>query len=181
MRRIAFAIAIAALSVNACSGPAESPTSPSLATAPGVQVRSAAGPVDARPLDAPDASAVNAVEPAAAINLSGVWRGTVKDGSEIIPVDFKLTHTGKTIVGPLTKPKIPGFNATLTLTEKSISGVKRTYTASLKIIVKTDKCPTSTRPGTMVIDTTKKTLTGSVAGKNTDCIKRTVTFNLKKV
>jgi len=183
MHRIAFTVVVvAAIAADACSGRSEGPISPSQTNAPTVNVRSAAGPLDAVPIDAANEPTLEAVDTRAAVNLTGVWKGRAKVNRPNVQFDtaFTLKHRGKTVSGKLTEPVIKGFTATLTLTEQSVKGTTRTYNASFKETENGGKCTPVTQTGTLVIDTAKNTLTGTTSGKNTDCINEIVTFTLKR-
>jgi hypothetical protein len=186
MRAITFAVVIVVFTLTGCGGPGANPTAP--ASALSVTGTQLAGATVMRPAtELRSASELEATEviDAAAINLSGIWKGTAEARGIKKAAEFNLKHTGKIVAGNLTKyqnqPLPKGFSATLTLTETSVSGSKRSYKSAFKVTQKGAKCTPTTLTGTLVIDTTKKTMTGTLTGKNTDCKKDTPTLNLKKI
>jgi hypothetical protein len=186
MRTVTFAVVIVVCTLTGCGGPGANPTAPTSALS---VTDTRLAPTDSRPVGATVLRSVSELEApelfdAAAINLSGIWKGTAEARGIKKAIEFNLKHTGKTIAGNLTKynnqPLPKGFSATLTLTETLVKGSKRTYKSAFKVIQKGAKCSPTTLTGTLVVDTTKKTMTGTLTGKNTDCIKDTPLLNLKK-
>jgi len=183
MTKFTLAVGVAfLLAAVGCSGPPGSPVGPTSAiSGADIQLGSATGSVSASGLDATELPATDGDHIEAALNLSGIWTGTVKVTPRELTynTDFNMKHSGKTITGKFVKPVIPGYAMTVVLTESTVSGSKRTYKVVLTITVK-GRCNPSKQPGTFIIDTTKKTLTGSTTGINTDCFKETNSFNLRK-
>lgn len=126
---------------------------------------------------------------AAAVKLSGNWKGTIKSTpaggrAQSLKITVKFTHTATRLTGTFKLPPDDGVVGVVTfdVRQTKASGTKLTFTGTLRTVFKGDKCSPSTMPGSLVIATGKKpmTLTGTFKGKSPGCHIETEVFNLKK-
>lgn len=132
------------------------------------------------PPPAPSPQPTPSPTPTPTVDLSGNWSGTilptingVTRPDRTSTVTFAFVHSGTTLTGTLTG----GFSATLALTESQAGGTTRVYIGNLMM---TSGGSTATLPGSMTVDTSANTMTGTFAGTNTDGVPESDLVTLRK-
>lgn len=110
--------------------------------------------------------------------LSGTWTGTViatigtNNPRPPLNVSVVFQHSGNLLTGTFS-----GFPATLDLQAGQVSGAVTNFTGSLSIA---DSGRTAAMGGSMQVNTSDNTMTGTFSGTNTDGLSERNVFSLRK-
>ena len=106
----------------------------------------------------------------ASLNLNGTWSGGT-NGNTNITVAFQ--HTGSSLVGTFV-----GFPASFDLTQTASSSTSLTFSGILRIDYP-GPCSPARMSGSLIASAAN-TMTGTFAGRNTDCLSETNPFGFLK-
>jgi len=109
-------------------------------------------------------------------SLTGIW---VQNAGRILPtgpIAVAFQHVGTRLTGTITNP--PQYGA-FDLTQSASSDTTLAFSGTFTIYtVGTEPCPQLVlRPGSMLVNITNNTMTGSFSGVNTDCFLETNAFS----
>jgi hypothetical protein len=108
-------------------------------------------------------------------NLTGIWVQNAGRIQPTGPIVVAFQHVGTRLTGTLTNP--PQYGA-FDLTQSASSATTLTFSGTFVIFgPETLVCGLAPRPGSMVVNITNNTMTGSFTGLNFDCANETDSFS----